>query len=126
MTYISRPVASPNVCMRNEAKDGIRSAPFRLSEEEVGLEHRQSFNYPAQPFGQDQALEVANDRLPRLVVPVRQDIERYLIRKEAILGRDLIIAQPRYRREHFGDVSKQQQMAGRQRTVYSERIQADA
>lgn len=92
-TYIGWLITSPDVSMRNEAENRICSPPFGLGEKKVSLENRQRIHYPAESLGKYQALKVAYDGFPRLVVAIWQDVERYLIRQEAIPSRDVIVTQ---------------------------------
>jgi hypothetical protein len=91
-TYISRPLSSPYIPVCNESKYGVCTTPFRFSKQQVCLENRQSINYPTQPLCENQALEVANHSLPRLIVHIRQDVERNFIRKEAVVRRNIVVA----------------------------------
>lgn len=90
-THIGRLVASPDVPMRDEAKNRICSPPFGLSEKKFSPENRQRIHYPTKSLGKYQALKVAHNGLPGLVVAIGQDVERYLIRQEAISSRDVVV-----------------------------------
>jgi hypothetical protein len=83
--YIGWFITSPNVRMSDESKYGVRPPPLCFGKESVGGQNRKRINYSTEAFAENQALEVARNRLPWLIVSVWQYFKGYLGGQEAIL-----------------------------------------
>ena len=86
--------------MRNYAQDRVRPPPLGLAAEQVGVQHGQALDDAAQPLGEQEQVQVADDVLPRRVVGVRQQLAGRLGRQEAVERRDVVVPEPGQRRIH--------------------------
>lgn len=89
--YLSRPVPTPDVCMRDKSEQAVRPSQFRASRQVFDREDGQPVNNASQPAAQYQPLEVLSNRLPLGVIPVRKYLKRCLRREEAIIWRDIVV-----------------------------------
>lgn len=83
--YVLGFLASPDICVGEEAQDGICAAPLWLRKEVCCVQDGQVVNQRSDLAGLDESWELRCQLLPRSVVRVRELTEREAIWKEAVV-----------------------------------------
>jgi hypothetical protein len=86
-------VTTPDVRMRDEAKNAICSAPFLRILKVVRRQDRELVDHASQSLAQDETLQVLDNFLPGLVVFVWERVEGRLSREETVLYRDIKVGE---------------------------------
>jgi hypothetical protein len=86
-------VTTPDICVCDEAKNAVCSAPLLRILKVVRRQDRELVDDASQSLAQDETLQVLDNVLPWLVVFVWKSVEGRLSREETILDRDIEVGE---------------------------------